>query len=134
VDKAKRKTRRTKLLNPNLPAVDNVPETTMTIRLPVALKESLKGTAESRKLNLSDYVRARLTGDSLPNRRPLKRQVSHIERDVLVELNRIGINLNQAVRKLNTHNDSSFADRQMLTDLLGVIGRIELALTSEDGK
>lgn len=117
--------------SPSQPDINDATETTITVRLSVALKESLRQNAEARRLNLSDYVRVKLAGDSLPKRRPSKPRISPIERELLIELNRIGSNLNQAVRKLNAQNNQGFADRQILTDLLSAIQKIELALSSE---
>jgi len=48
-------------------------------------------------------------------------------------LNRIGINLNQAVRKLNSQEypQVNSAERQIFTQLLEMLQKIELALISE---
>ncbi|MBE9182446.1 hypothetical protein IQ268_28255 [Oculatella sp. LEGE 06141] len=117
------------LLNPVLPPANNEADTTLTIRLPASLKVTLKSEAEARGINLSDYVRLKLSGAALPMRR--RRQPIHwLERSVLIELNRIGINLNQSVRKLNSqeHPRENTADRQMLTQILEALQNVELAL------
>lgn len=121
------------LLNSVLPEDKNDVETTITIRLPASLKEALKADAESRGINLSDYVRVKLSAQSLPIRRRPRQQVSRVERGLLVELNRIGINLNQAVRKLNSQEypQVNSAERQIFTQLLEMLQKIELALISE---
>ena len=72
------------LLNSVLPEDKNDVETTITIRLPASLKEALKADAESRGINLSDYVRVKLSAQSLPIRRRPRQQVSRVERGILV--------------------------------------------------
>ncbi|GAQ00197.1 plasmid mobilization protein [Leptolyngbya sp. NIES-2104] len=122
-----------KLLDPVLPGAKKESETKFTIRLTDSLKESLKAEAEARGINFSDYVRSKLSGETPPIRRRNRRQVSRIDRSLLVELNRIGINLNQAVRRLNSQAQPrvSQADRQLLSQLLEKLQAVELALISE---
>lgn len=121
-----------KLLDPVLPGAKKENETKLTIRLPDSLKESLKAEAEARGINFSDYVRSKLSGESTPVRRRAQRQVSGIDRSILVELSRIGINLNQAVRKLNSQTQPRInqAERQLLTQLLEKLQAVEFALIS----
>ncbi len=116
------------LLAPILPKIEEQADTTITIRLPVSLKESLKAEAEARGMNLSDYVRLKLSDQSLLSRRRAHPPVGSIERSLLVELNRIGINLNQAMRKINSCK-TSHVNHQILVQLLQIIERIESAIT-----
>ena len=120
------------LLDPVLPGVRNSAETSLTIRLPASLKESLRVEAEARGLNLSDYARSKLFDEIAPIRRRPQRQVSGLDRSLLIELRRIGINLNQAVRKLNSQKQPSVnqADRQLLQTLLDVLQKVKLAFVS----
>lgn len=120
------------LLSPILPTVQE-DEAKLTVRLPVSLKETLKVDAEARGLNLSDYVRLKLSDSVLPLSRRSRPQVGTIERGVIVELNRIGVNLNQMMRRLNSQKTSkaNVTDRQTLTQLLDTLRRVELALITE---
>ena len=121
------------LLDPALPEAKNRGETTITIRLPIALKHSLKAEAEARGLNLSDYLRSKLSGETAPILRRPQPRISSIDRGLLVELSRIGTNLNQAVRRLNSQSQPrvSQADRQLLLRLLETVRKVKTALTSE---
>jgi len=121
------------LLDPVLPGAKKEDETKLTIRLPDSLKKSLKAEAEARGINFSDYIRSKLSSESTPTRRRSRRQVNRVDRSVLVELNRIGINLNQAVRKLNSQTQPRInqADRQLLAQLLEKLQAIEFALMSD---
>ena len=51
---------------------------------------------------------------------------------VLAELNRLGVNLNQTVRKLNRQADARLnaADRQLLEQLLQTLQAVKLSLVS----
>jgi predicted DNA binding CopG/RHH family protein len=116
------------LLAPILPKIEEQADTTITIRLTASLKESLRAEAEARGMNLSDYVRLKLSDQPLSSRRRVRPPLGSIERSLLVELNRIGINLNQAMRKLNS-SQTSHVNHQILVQLLQIIQRIELAIT-----
>ena len=120
------------LLDPVLPEAKNVAEASLTIRLPASLKESLRVEAQARGLNLSDYARSRLSGETAPIRRKPQRQMSELNRSLLIELNRIGTNLNQAVRKLNSQKQPSVnqADLQLLRTLLNLLQKVELAFAA----
>jgi hypothetical protein len=121
------------LLDPVLPGAKKENETKLTIRLPDSLKESLKAEAKARGVNFSDHIRSKLSGESAPIRRRAQRQMSGIDRSLLVELNRIGINLNQAVRKLNSQTQPRInqADHQLLAQLLEKLQSVEFALILE---
>jgi hypothetical protein len=120
------------LLEPVLPRAEKANETKMTVRLSDSLKELLKAEAEARGLSLSDYTRSKLSSEIVPRHRTRQR-VSRIERGTLAELNRIGSNLNQIARRLNSRDQSRVnqADRQLLAKLLEKLQEVKLSLDSE---
>lgn len=121
------------LLAPVLPPVKRLSETHLDIRLPSSLKAALKAEAKARGMTLSDYVRLKLSDESMPRRRPAQPlRVGKLEQTVLAELNRIGVNLNQTVRRLNRQADSRLnaADRQLLEQLLQTLQAVKRSLVS----
>ena len=106
------------LLAPVLPPLIQEETTMLTCRVPAQPHQALKAWCQSQGIPLSDYVRSRLYDQPLPQRQP-KRFVSPLDRGVLVELNRLGNNLNQTVRRLNRQDNPglSDSDRQLLQAL-----------------
>jgi type II secretory pathway component PulF len=74
-------------------------EIRITVRLSKEEKEQLKKIAESKGMTVSDYVRSRLTG--VRRRRKPKAEELELYRQLIYELNRVGVNLNQIARTLN---------------------------------
>lgn len=99
----------------------------LTLRLSLPLKEALKAAAAAQGLSLSDYARLKLSDNASPKRRRVRPPVSNVNRRVLIELNRIGVNLNQRLRQLHRQDivDVTQADRQLLQHLLEVLGTIQ---------
>jgi hypothetical protein len=124
------------LLAPVLPPAPKTTETSLTFRLPVSLKQTLKADAEARGLNLSDYLRLKLASETLPPRYRSRTQISSLDRSILIALNQMGVNLNQIARKLNSQKNSRVngADRQTLALLLDLLQRIEETLMTEPGE
>jgi len=83
-------------------------------------RDRLKGFAEARRLSLSDFIRRVALGRKLP-------QVvsAEINRQVYVELARIGNNLNQMVRAANG-GMFKVADMALLTRLAEVVRQLGL--------
>jgi len=72
----------------------------ITIRVSEEEREQLKKTAEAEGMTLSDYVRSRLTGVK-PRRKPKTEEVEEL-RKLAYEIHKIGVNINQIARAMNT--------------------------------
>ncbi len=120
------------LLAPVLPPL--VPEATtmLSCRVPTQPHQALKAWCQAQGIPLSDYVRARLYDHPLPQRQP-KRFASSLDRGLLVELNRLGNNLNQTVRRLNGSDNPGLndSDRQLLQTLQEQLQAIRAQLAAE---
>ena len=112
------------LLAPVLPPLVVEATTMLSCRVPAQPHQALKAWCQLQGIPLSDYVRSRLYDQPLPQRQP-KRFVSPLDRGVLVELNRLGNNLNQTVRRLHRqdHPRLSDSDRQLLQNTPGAAPR-----------
>lgn len=106
------------LLAPVLPPLIAEETVMLSCRVPAEPHKDLKAWCEEQGLSLSDYVRSRLYDQPLPQRQP-KRLMSPLDRGVLIELNRLGNNLNQTVRRLNRQDNPGLndSDRQLLQSL-----------------
>jgi len=116
----------------------NIPEQNptemLTCRVPRDQHQALKVWCETQNIKLSDWVRSRLYNTPLPSKiRPQSGpKSSQLDRQVIIELNRIGTNLNQLTRRLNSQPDSSVksVDRQLLQTLLETLNKIQTRLNS----
>jgi len=106
------------LLASVLPPLIQEETTMLSCRVPTQPHQALKAWCQSQGIPLSDYVRSRLYDQPLPQRQP-KRFVSPLDRGILVELNRLGNNLNQTVRRLHRQDSPKLndSDRQLLQAL-----------------
>lgn len=75
----------------------------------------IEGNAAKAGLTLADYVRRRLLGHHIPAARQAADDA------LLIELNRVGVNLNQIARALNS-------DREPPHDLADVLADLKTAL------
>lgn len=103
----------------------------ITIRLNDDEKEKLIRAAQEQGLSLSDYVRATLLGA-----RTVRRKKSNCKELQLVayELNKIGTNLNQIARRVNTTREIDIHALEQLArieDMLVEIVRIIFSLKAE---
>ena len=106
----------------------------LTCRVPRDQHQALKAWCETENIRLSDWVRSRLYDTPLPpkNRPQSGPRPSQLDRQVIIELNRMGTNLNQLTRRLNSQPDSSVksGDRQLLQTLLETLNQIQTRLNS----
>ncbi len=120
------------LLAPVLPPLMQAETTMLSCRVPTQPHQALKAWCQAQGIPLSDYVRARLYDHPLPQRQP-KRFVTPLDRGLLVELNRLGNNLNQTVRRLNRQDNPGLndSDRQLLQTLQTQLQAIRAQLAAE---
>lgn len=113
------------LFAPILPAAKPKTEL-LSCRVPCEKNQALKHWCEAQGGSLSDYVRSRLYNEPLPQPRP-RQEATTLDRQVLIELNRIGSNLNQTVRRLNRQNAPrlNLNDRAVLNQLLQTLNAIK---------
>jgi hypothetical protein len=100
--------------------------TPLNLRIPTALKATLESESAAQGMSLSDYVRIRLS-NTVPSRPRIRPRRNTIERQVLVELNRIGVNLNQIARRLNSQEAATLTrfDQQQLSQLLSLLETLQ---------
>ena len=91
---------------------------TVKLRLTLAEHEHVRSVAADAGVTVSDYLRRRACGYRVPT--VVSRQRS--DPAVLSELNRIGVNLNQIARNLNS-------DRPLRLDAHDVLGELQSVLT-----
>ena len=119
------------LLAPVLPPLIPEETTMLSCRVPAPQHQVLKAWCQAQGIPLSDYVRSRLYDQPLPQRQP-KRCASPLDRGILVELNRLGNNLNQTVRRLNGSDSPSLkdSDRALLQALQAQLQEIRAKLAA----
>ncbi|BAU13052.1 hypothetical protein LEP3755_35880 [Leptolyngbya sp. NIES-3755] len=113
------------LLEPILPA--KKPQTELlSCRVPRDKNQALKQWCEDQGVLFSDCVRSRLYDEPLPQPRPHQKS-SSLDRQILIELNRIGSNLNQAVRKLHSRSIPILlaSDQKLLAQILQTLDEIK---------
>lgn len=85
--------------------------TRINIRLSAAERDDLRRRAELAGVTVSEYVRRRALGDS-------DRAVVYVDESELkklfVQLRRVGSNLNQCARELNTHHNPAYVNDALL--------------------
>ncbi|MBD2092577.1 hypothetical protein H6F67_22265 [Microcoleus sp. FACHB-1515] len=101
----------------------------LTCRVPRQKNQALKSWCKDNNISFADWVRARLYDAPLPRAKPAKR-TSTLDRQIYIELNAIGVNLNQAVRRLNSQElpRLSLDDRNLLDHLLKKLNEIQQKL------
>lgn len=86
------------------------------VRVSIREDQTIRGNAKSSGMQLSDFIRSRCMlagGDVVTDTPPSRKSPRVQQRDDMInamlsltnELNRIGVNLNQAVRRANVHGE-----------------------------
>ena len=94
-------------------------------RVTLAEHEHMRGMAESAGLSLSDYLRRRGCGYMVPTGAARR----SVDPALVSELNRIGVNLNQITRNLNSGRPLRIHAKEVLRELESVL---KLIVSGED--
>ena len=102
----------------------------LSLRLTEEEKEKIREKAEQASLSISDYARAVLL--STKNiRRKQKMDCEAIKR-LVYEINKIGVNLNQIARKINTSRDIDIQVLESLRNMEYALVEILSSVRKED--
>lgn len=89
----------------------------MQTRVTLAEHEHVRGMAEDAGLSVSDYVRRRACGYIVPTGAARR----SVDPALVSELNRIGVNLNQITRNLNSGRPLRIHAKEVLRELEAVL-------------
>lgn len=112
----------------------------MTLRVTDEEHLRYSKAAKWMNLSLSDFFRNALDGSTVTYRSTpkVKKQrnalARHVDRDLLYEINRIGSNMNQIAKALNTINltDEEVSSRTLLLALIDIESRLETLITQNE--
>ncbi len=100
------------------------------LRFTLAEHEHVREQAERAGLGVTEYLRRRSLGYEVPS--AASRRL--IDPGVLVELNRVGVNLNQIARNLNSGRTERLDLSAVLDELTGVLARLSALDLPEPGE
>lgn len=83
--------------------------------------------AQTIGLSLAEYIRKKVTGKSLP-----KKKVSPLDRKLFVELSRVGNNLNQLAKIVNSGIRDPFSIHKQLEEVKTVLQHLKSNITNND--
>ena len=90
------------------------------LRFTLAEHEHIRAQAEAVGLSVAEFLRRRALGYMVPTGRARRR----VDPGVLNELNRIGVNVNQIARNLNSDRPLRLNAQEVLSELQQVLGRL----------
>ena len=85
--------------------------------------EKIKDKAQDLGMTMAEYIR-HLTNSKIV--KDTRKKITQVEKDKLRELNRIGINLNQITKKLNTNNEVDYLVLKAIENIMESINKLEL--------
>ena len=99
----------------------------VNVRMTVDDYSKVSNNAETIGLAITEYIRRKITEKSLP-----KKRVSPSDRKLFVELSRIGNNLNQIAKVVNSGIRDPFSIHKQIEEVKAVLQYIKSNITNND--
>lgn len=84
-------------------------------------------SAETIGLSIAEYIRRKITGKTLP-----KKKVSPLNRKLFIELSRVGNNLNQLAKVINSGIRDPFSILRQLEEVKTLLQYLKSNITNDD--
>lgn len=88
---------------------------------------TISNNAETIGLSMAEYIRRKVTGKSLP-----KKKVSPLDRKLFVELSRVGNNLNQIAKIVNSGIRDPFSIHTQIEEVKMVLQYLKSNIVNND--